>query len=133
MRRRAVSRPVGSYHSWRVWMPPPRPPPPIAIAGLRERGGCWRRWSRGGVRCGGRGDGRRRAGVEERGVVGRAAAGTISDGFDVEFWWWGCGFLCGGSDDLVEDLVDCGGGGDELDGVGGTDVEEARWRTRGWS
>ena len=39
MRRRAVSRPVGSYHSCRVWMPPPMPPVPMAIAGMpRERG-----------------------------------------------------------------------------------------------
>jgi len=29
-----------------------------------------------------------------------------------------------GSDDLVEDLMNGGGGGDELDGVGGADVEE---------
>ena len=39
MRRRAVSRPVGSYHSCRVWMPPPVPPVPMAMAGMpRERG-----------------------------------------------------------------------------------------------
>src|SRR6266851_5905159 len=38
-RRRAVSRPVGSYHSWRVWMPPPVPPVPRARAGMSlERG-----------------------------------------------------------------------------------------------
>ncbi len=34
MRRRAVSRPVGSYHSCRVWMPPPVPPLPRARAGI---------------------------------------------------------------------------------------------------
>src|ERR1019366_8848577 len=39
MRRRAALRPVGSYHSWRVWVPPPRPPAPMAIAGIpSERG-----------------------------------------------------------------------------------------------
>ena len=39
MRRRAVSRPVGSYHSCNVWIPPPAPPVPIAIAGIPlERG-----------------------------------------------------------------------------------------------
>ncbi len=39
MRRRAASRPVGSYHSCRVWMPPPVPPLPRARAGIpRERG-----------------------------------------------------------------------------------------------
>ena len=33
MRRRAVSRPVGSYHSARVWMPPP------SAAGGEGKGG----------------------------------------------------------------------------------------------
>jgi len=62
-------------------------------------------------------------GVEERGVVGKGGCGTISDGFDVSFGG-GVVVFCVVGDDLVEDLVDCGGGGDELDGVGGTDVEE---------
>ena len=43
-------------------------------------------------------------------------------------WSFGGGSVAfcrgGGGDDVVEDLVDCGGGGDELGGVGGADVEE---------
>ena len=39
MRRRAISRPVGSYHSAVVWMPLEVPPVPRAMAGRpRERG-----------------------------------------------------------------------------------------------
>ena len=32
-------------------------------------------------------------GVEDGGVVGKGGGGAVSDGFDVEFWWWVCGFL----------------------------------------
>ena len=64
-------------------------------------------------------------GVEDRGVVGKGRGGAVSDGLDVEFWCWVCGLFCGGGrDDLVEYQVDRGCGGDELRGVGGTDVEK---------
>ena len=39
MRRRASSRPVGSYHSSSVWMPPPVPPAPMASAGMPSESG----------------------------------------------------------------------------------------------
>jgi len=61
-------------------------------------------------------------GVEDRGVVGEGSGGTVSYGLDVEFQWCVGGGLCG--DDFVEDLVDGGGGGDELGGVGGAEVNE---------
>ena len=64
-------------------------------------------------------------GVEQWGVVGERGCGAVSYGFDVEFGWWRRGFLCGGGgDDLFEDLPNGSGSGDELDGVGGADVEE---------
>ena len=64
-------------------------------------------------------------GIEDGGVVREGGGGAVSDGFYVEIWWLVCGLLRGvGGDDLVEDLVNGGGGGDELGGVGGADVEE---------
>ena len=97
MRRRAVSRPVGSYHSWRVWMPPPVPPAPMAMAGTAAGEGDV---GVGGAEAGFGAEGEMAVdgaeGVEEGGVVGEGGGGAVSDGFDVEFWWWGCGFLCGG-------------------------------------
>ena len=67
--------------------------------------------------------------VEEWGVVGKGRGRAISDGFNVEFWWWVRGFLFGRrGDDVVEDQADRCGCGDELRGVGGADVEERRGR-----
>ena len=85
MRRRAGSRPVGSYHSCRVWMPPPGPPAPMAMAGMFEESGMLASVEpRPGFGAEGEVAVDGAEGVEERGVVGEGAGGAVADGFDVE-------------------------------------------------
>ena len=96
MRRRAISRPVGSYHSFRVWMFPPVPPVPMAMAGKPLEIGMLasvepRRDSVRRLRW--RSTARRVWRMVES--VGRAPGGAASYGFDLEFSWSIRGVLAG--------------------------------------
>ncbi|MCU1225824.1 MAG: hypothetical protein JWQ42_3917 [Edaphobacter sp.] len=63
--------------------------------------------------------------LEDGGVVGESAGGAHSDGLDVESEGRLCGFMRGKrGEQIVENLVNPGGGGDELGGIGGAKVEQ---------